>query len=83
MAAPLFIHPVRASPSKEMAGSLLVILAITLVSILDPAVSAPQSLTNSYLPPPPVEPKCRLETRTVEEEVEEEVCSTIQVQVKD
>ena len=66
-----------------MAGSLLVILAINLASILDPAVSAPQSLTNSYLPPPPVEPKCRLETRTVEEEVEEEVCSTIQVQMKD
>ena len=64
-----------------MAGSLLVLLAIT-ASLLDPAVSAPQSLTNSYLPPPPVEPKCRLETRTVEEVEEEEVCNTIQVQVK-
>ena len=83
--ASLFIHPVRASPSTEMAGSLLfVLLAITASFLLDPAASAPQSLTNSYLPPPPVvEPKCRLETRKVEEEVEEEVCTTIQVQVKD
>ena len=68
-----------------MAGSLLSLLAITLASLLlDPAVSAPQSLTNSYLPPPPpvVEPKCRIETRTVEEVEEEEVCNTIEVQVK-
>ena len=79
--ASLFIHPVRASPSTEMAGSLLTLLAIT-ASLLDPAVPAPQSLTNSYLPPPPVEPKCRIETRTVEEVEEEEVCNTIQVQVK-
>ena len=72
--------------TREMAGSLVLLIA-TLASLflVDPAASAPQSLTNSYLPPPPVqvEPKCRLETRKVEEEVEEEVCTTIQVQVKD
>ena len=64
-----------------MAASLLILLLVN--NLFDLAVSAPQSLTNSYLPPPPVEPKCRLQTRTVEEEVEEEVCNTIQVPEKD
>ena len=62
-----------------MAASLLILLLVN--NLLDPAVSAPQSLTNSYLPPP-VETKCRLETRTVEQEVVEEVCSTVQVSEK-
>ena len=62
-----------------MAASLLILLLVN--NLLDQAVSAPQSLTNSYLPPP-VEPKCRLETRTVEQEVVEEVCSTVQVSEK-
>ena len=62
-----------------MAASLLILLLVN--NLFDPAVSAPQSLTNSYLPPP-VETKCRLETRTVEQEVVEEVCSTVQVSEK-
>ena len=62
-----------------MAASLLILLLVN--NLVDPAVSAPQSLTNSYLPPP-VETKCRLETRTVEQEVVEEVCSTVQVSEK-
>ena len=70
--------------TREMAGSLVLLITLASLFLVDPAASAPQSLTNSYLPPPPVvvEPKCRLETRKVEEEVEEEVCTTIQVQVK-
>ena len=61
---------------------LILLLLAIVANLLGPTVSAPQSLTNSYLPPPPVEPKCRLETRTGEEGEEEEVCNTIQVQVK-
>ena len=62
---------------------LILLLLAIVANLLGPTVAAPQSLTNSYLPPPPVEPKCRLETRTVEQEVEEEVCNTIQVPEKD
>ena len=57
---------------------LILLLLAIVANLLGPTVSAPQSLTNSYLPPP-VETKCRLETRTVEQEVVEEVCSTVQV----